>query len=350
MQHYETVKFFKTTREDQERRDLEKKTALSLIGFSMVEIPVEKWKGDSSSIAASIHAVVPSLFDATIGKPFPQRKHFSFHEKIEGELSNYVMLSEPVPWRSNSKFTSHMWMQEMLDGWRAYFVPHKGFYTGSGKKLHLPQEWVTELSVLNQIFDGELWCGRGKYELTTELLSLASGGEEINKEIASQLYFTIFDVITEKLTFKSRWNMLMSLQGKLPSFANLAPSQKCNTKTQVMQYFNEIKKQGGEGVMIRHGNSVYTPGKTTALAKLADHLTANVKVIHQIGGDQFVTCVQANGNEISVAIPENTDLKQLEIGTIINITHKGISRTLQVYTNPQFRRVRKDLVWNHISM
>lgn len=155
LQHYEeNVAFFGTTFLEQAKRDLEKRQALHSIGFELIEVPAKSWKGDSGSIAATL--ALANKYTANINsdsKPLPQR-----------DLPDYStlkrspkVLMEAVNWSQSRKTSKELYLQEKLDGWRAYFVPGKGFFTRADKPIATPPQWMEMMKNVNLVLDGELW-------------------------------------------------------------------------------------------------------------------------------------------------------------------------------------------------
>ena len=79
-----------------------------------------------------------------------------------------------------------------------------------------------------------------------------------------------------------------------PAFMKLVPTVKCESKKKVQKFFEDIVAAGGEGIMLRNGLAVYTPGRSMHLSKLISQLEAEVKVVKPLGPTKLL-CEQANG-------------------------------------------------------
>jgi ATP-dependent DNA ligase len=56
-------------------------------------------------------------------------------------------------------------------------------------------------------------------------------------------------------------------RGSLPSFVKLVGAVRCEGNVHLKEFFNKIVAGGGEGVMLREPQSLYTGGRSPSLRK-----------------------------------------------------------------------------------
>jgi len=361
--HYEDVEFFGTKLEEQVKRDHEKRVAIQELGYTVVEVPAKLWKGNTADIAATIQAVVCNhqnnqestvniaekmsinKRDLQLGTVLPQRLLNPTTSILENEqegaknnnnkhtYSTSQILTLPSTWSTTTrKYFNNYWMQEKVDGMRAYYVPSKGFFSRSGKQIQVPQEWLQQFEKMkiNHHIDGELWMGRGKYdELHTAVMKTSD---------YSNVKFVAFDVIDFEMDLEERWKVMRKYNW--PKFVQLLEPVKCKNVLHVKSFLTSITSGGGEGIILRQYHSLYTPGRSTACGKLKLFKDADVKFValHKTAVNHLL-CEQANGIIITVQCDPQVYLNPPPIGTIITITHRGQSSKTEAYTHPVFMRV-----------
>jgi DNA ligase-1 len=148
-------------------------------------------------------------------------------------------------------------MSEKLDGIRAYW---NGRILSSrhSKEIFCPK-WFTDGLPQHISLDGELWLGRGTYEL---LQGELKGDNPIWKNIS----FIVFDIPNSKEIYEVRIRDMENL--KLPSHVRIIETQRCINNGHLQNYLAEILKAGGEGVMVMKPKSIYTPQRTNTLLKV----------------------------------------------------------------------------------
>lgn len=79
--------------------------------------------------------------------------------------------------------------------------------------------------------------------------------------------------------------------GKLPEFVSVVEMIKCESRDHLKQYFDSIIEKGGEGVMLREPNSIYTAKRSQSLKKFKPFVDTEVKVVENNYPHGF-NCVQ----------------------------------------------------------
>ena len=75
------------------------------------------------------------------------------------------------------------------------------------------------------------------------------------------LFMWIFDMIVEGVHFDKRWDMMQKLE--LPPFARILQQTKLENRKKVDDYIAGALEAGYEGVILRHGDSMYKFGTAT---------------------------------------------------------------------------------------
>lgn len=161
------------------------------------------------------------------------------------------------------RITYPCFVQPKLDGIRAYY--RKGnLYSRDRKLIKAAPHIQRQLATLNLpddvILDGELY----KHGWPLNRINGACG---VNRETASEdsslVGYCIFDLITDKGTFKDRWGYITDFI--IPKLVDLSsvtfvfPIQVYNL-SQADDLYKMYKDQGFEGMIYRIGHCMYRPG------------------------------------------------------------------------------------------
>ena len=144
-------------------------------------------------------------------------------------------------------------MSEKMDGIRAYWDGKK-FISKNGKCIFVPSKFSKGLPSV--ALDGEIWMGRGTYEKLTSLLKSNISNSAIDKW--NEVGYYIFDLPSSSAPYEERLDKLQNLQ--LPTHVHLVKSIRCNDFKHLNLYLDEILNGGGEGIILREPNSIYTVG------------------------------------------------------------------------------------------
>ena len=107
--------------------------------------------------------------------------------------------------------------------------------------------------------DGELWTRRG---IQQEASNLMRTNNEMKWNLAS---FCAFDVPEVNKPFEDRISYLKSLP--LNKYVNVVEMIECKGRDHLKEMYENIVRNGGEGVMLREPGSYYKSGRSTTLAK-----------------------------------------------------------------------------------
>jgi ATP-dependent DNA ligase len=147
---------------------------------------------------------------------------------------------------------------------------HNKMYSRTGKEytilfnspLHKQLSLLSKLSNLgdNVIFDGELYVhGNLKFEQYGVLRKTKWTQDDLS--LLKSIEYHIYDVILQKETYESRFQMLSNLfsLADVSTIQNikLVRTEKCKGLEEIKSFTEEFLKQGYEGSMIRNSNGLY---------------------------------------------------------------------------------------------
>lgn len=223
------------------------------------------------------------------------------------------------------------WISEKLDGVRVFW-DGKQLRSRSGDWLQVPDRLLTLLPAF--ALDGELWAGRSRFQQVMQALQQGSG-----HEIWRGIRLMVFDAPQQAGTFSSR---LQFLRQQLPDneFVQLVPQRQLQTKAQLEQLLQQVVAEGGEGLMLHHGQALYQSGRVSHLQKLKLFEDAEARVVaHLPGKGQFSGMLGAllvelpDGRRFKLGsgftLPER--INPPPIGALVTfkyqgLTHKGTPR------------------------
>ena len=165
--------------------------------------------------------------------------------------------------------TSLRWISEKLDGVRA-------FWNGSmlisrhGSKIKCP-EWFIEQFPEEFSLDGELWSGRGTFEMLAATINSKDtvGWKGID--------FIAFDLPNSGDPYETRIRNLFRLT--LPNHVQIVDVSRCRGNDDIVKYLSKIVDLGGEGMMAMKDKSHYKPMRVEWLFKVKVSISLKVDTI-----------------------------------------------------------------------
>jgi DNA ligase 1 len=229
---------------------------------------------------------------------------------------------------------SRYWVSEKYDGVRAYWDGTQ-LLTRGGNVIHAPA-WFTARWPATPL-DGELWAGRGRFEIVTATVR----DFEPNDEAWQNIRFMVFDLPAHASTFDTRLAQLEQLLSRAEiDWLRAAPHTRVSDAAQLHRRLHEITSAGGEGLMLHRGDSVYRAERTDDLLKLKSYQDADAQVIGHLPGKGKYTGMlgallvqDANGIQfrIGTGFTDETRRDPPPIGSWVtysyhNVTARGIPR------------------------
>jgi DNA ligase-1 len=149
-------------------------------------------------------------------------------------------------------------LSEKLDGARAFWNGQT-MISKQGKMIACPS-WFIEQLPKEIALDGELWLGRGNWELVMETLKSSEN------YLWENISFVTFDIPNSKDPFEIRARDLANIQ--FPKHVHVVNVEKCRGVDHLLEYFGNILESGGEGLMANKPESPYVQIRTDTLLKV----------------------------------------------------------------------------------
>lgn len=168
-------------------------------------------------------------------------------------------------------------VSEKLDGVRAYW-DGRMLFSKNGNPLHAPEKFYHNFPLF--AIEGELWGGRRTFEKTVSIVKRQQAHEGW-----LELKFAIFDVPQEAGGFAQRLQKAKDWFDKHPSrFAFVVPQKTIQGKGQLRAELQQVERLGGEGVIVRKSDTLYSRGRSHEILKVKNFLDMEARVIAHIGG------------------------------------------------------------------
>jgi len=234
-------------------------------------------------------------------------------------------------------------MSEKLDGVRGYWNGNQ-LLSKNGNLLHPPIEFLKNFPPF--ALEGELWAGRGKFQQTVSIVRKQqphAGWRELR--------FAIFDVPKAPGGFLQRLHKAKDWFGNHPTrFVFVIPQRPVRNARQLEAELKRVEALGGEGLIIRKPNALYTSGRSPEIRKVKSYADREAVVIAHIEG------TGRNRGRLGSLLVELPDKTRFKIGTgfsdeqRINPPPIGAIITFKYYgffssgrpRFPSFLRVRSD--------
>ena len=173
---------------------------------------------------------------------------------------------------------NNYWVSEKLDGVRAYWDGQQ-LISRQGNRFAAPA-WFTA-GFPDEPLDGELWMGRGTFDVLSGTVRQQTPDDDQWRKV----HYMVFDMPIPDLTFDerlARLTQLIAAQG-IPHL-QLVEQYKVTDRTTLMQKLERVVAQGGEGLMLHRGASLYRAARSDDLLKLKTYEDAEAVVIAHLPG------------------------------------------------------------------
>lgn len=167
------------------------------------------------------------------------------------------------PWRGEN--VAGWYASEKLDGCRGYWDGERMF-ARSGRVIPVPDAWRVKLPAMH--LDGEIWAGRGKWEVTVAAV--------VRRQWVPDVGFFVFDAPQVDAPWPQR---IAAAKKKLRcAFAAVVPYQEIRDIAHAAALFRKIRLGGGEGLMLWHPERRYSATRSGNILKLKEcPLTGELK-------------------------------------------------------------------------
>jgi DNA ligase-1 len=174
------------------------------------------------------------------------------------------------------------WVSEKYDGLRGYWDGRQ-LLTRGGQRIAVPDWFVANWPATPM--DGELWAGRGQFQKALSTVSQQSPDDAAWRGMR----FMVFDLPSHGGRFSERLDALKPLVDELRQPWVLTVAQSRQTGSQAMQkLLTQTVAEGGEGLMLHRGDSLYASGRSEDLLKLKTHEDSDARVVgHEPGQGKY---------------------------------------------------------------
>ena len=201
---------------------------------------------------------------------------------LPGSVANSAE-SAPPPvmlaniYRPDAKLADY-WVSEKLDGVRGYWDGEK-LLTRGGNRINAPGWFTAGWPKISM--DGELWVGRGKFAETVSIVLHQTPDDAGWRKIR----FMVFDLPTHPGAFTERNEALKTLLSGVPlPWVRQVEQIKAADHVRLRAMLDRVVKNGGEGLMLHRGGSLYRAGRSDDLLKLKPYQDAEARVIGHLPG------------------------------------------------------------------
>ncbi|SFS06336.1 DNA ligase-1 [Dyella sp. OK004] len=195
------------------------------------------------------------------------------------------------------------WVSEKYDGVRGYWDGER-LFARSGAIIHAPA-WFTAHWPRTPM-DGELWAGRGKFDVASATIRQ----EPANDAAWRRIRFMVFDLPGHPGVFDERIPALNQLVARLEvPWVQAVRQYKVADEAALKVALRRVIKDGGEGLVLHRGESLYRAIRSDDLLKLKPYEDAEARVVAQLQGKGKYTGMMGS---LLVEMPDGT---QFRLGT-----------------------------------
>ena len=177
---------------------------------------------------------------------------------------------------------SGYWVSEKLDGVRALW-DGEGLYSRRGNRFAAPVWFTREFPAV--ALDGELWMGRGTFEVLSGVVRRQVPDEDAWRDIR----FMVFDLPGHPGLFDERLRRLREIFAVIDlAQISLVEQFRVADHGELMEVLRRVVTEGGEGLMLRLANSRHRAGRSDDLLKVKLHEEGEAVVVaHLPGGGKY---------------------------------------------------------------
>lgn len=212
--------------------------------------------------------------------------------------ANDLMLPEDY---SEQVDVSGWLMSEKLDGIRGYWTGRE-LVSKNGNVFSPPAAFVRDLPPFP--VEGEIWGGRGTFEQTVAIVK-----KEKPHNGWLRLKLAIFDVpeapggFTQRIAKAEKW-----FAAHPSSYAFVIRQTTLHDPAELQQQLAGIEKLGGEGLIVRKPDTIYSAGRSTEILKVKNYQDSEAVVVGHLPG------TGRNTGRLGSLLVELDDGRQCKIG------------------------------------
>lgn len=196
-----------------------------------------------------------------------------FKTKKEAETEEVIlpMLAKNFEDEKHKIDWNNCYVQPKLDGMRA--LGKDKLISRQGKIIENLEHINTLLTNSNFHFDGECYAHGKNFQENMRLIKKFRKGE------TESIKYHVYDIVSDK-PFSERYSLLKEEIYALGDIAELVPTFKITSETELNLYHQQFLQEGYEGSIIRHGDAGYkVNGRSSNLLKYKDFQDIACKII-----------------------------------------------------------------------
>lgn len=170
------------------------------------------------------------------------------------------------------------WISEKLDGVRGYWDGQL-LLTRGGERISAPDWFVAGWPTTP--LDGELWAGRGRFSHAVSTIRQQTPDDAAWR----QMRFMVFDLPGDKGDFNARLPLLgMTVKNLRSPWVHMVEQIKVADHAALKIMLDKIVAQGGEGLMLHRGASLYRAERNDDLLKFKPYEDTEARVVGHVPG------------------------------------------------------------------
>ena len=170
------------------------------------------------------------------------------------------------------------WVSEKFDGVRGYWDGQQ-LWTRGGEPIAAPG-WFTA-GWPNVAMDGELWAGHGQFSRATSTVRM----QIPNDSAWRSMRFMVFDLPAASGPFTERIPAMNGVVSRIDQpWVQVVTQFKVANQQALQALLEKTVKNGGEGLMLHRGASLYKGLRSDDLLKLKTHEDDEARVVGHIPG------------------------------------------------------------------
>jgi DNA ligase-1 len=237
------------------------------------------------------------------------------------------------------------WISEKYDGVRGYWDGKK-LWTRGGEIIKAPAWFVKDWP--DTAMDGELWAGRGNFAVAVSTVRMQTPDDGAWRKMR----FMVFDLPAHGGVFDVRLRVLKLLvrQIDLP-WVQAVRQVKVGSHQALLAMMQKVVSEGGEGLMLHRGASLYRAERNDDLLKLKPFDDAEARVIAYVPGKGkyqgqlgalLVETAQGLRFKLGSGFSDAERAAPPPIGAIVTYRYRGVNQS-GIPRFATFLRVRGDM-------
>ncbi len=170
------------------------------------------------------------------------------------------------------------WVSEKYDGVRGYWDGQK-LFTRGGQLVNAP-DWFTAGWPKTPL-DGELWAGHGQFPKAVSTVRQQTPDDAAWRGMR----FMVFDLPAQGGPFTERIPTLVKVIGRINKpWVQVVQQFKVDSHPALLTLLDKMVQDGGEGLMLHRGASLYKGVRSDDLLKVKTHEDSEAQVIGHVPG------------------------------------------------------------------